>query len=151
MPNDKNIYLKDILINNVHEKYYLSDKAIKYITDKTRLNKKLTSINGEKTICLLSQYSQSLNGTFLCVDCNGRIDNKKTGTLPSRYYKGVETQGSSPFIFDGKYRKLTPIECERLQTVPENYTAIVSDTQRYKMIGNGWTVNVIAHIFSFIK
>jgi len=44
------------------------------------------------------------------------------------------------------WRKLTPIECERLQTVPDNYTAHVSNTQRYKMLGNGWTVDVIAHI-----
>jgi len=47
-----------------------------------------------------------------------------------------------------KYRKLTPIECERLQTVPDNYTNHVSNTQRYKMLGNGWTVDVIAHIFT---
>ena len=45
------------------------------------------------------------------------------------------------------YRKLTPIECERLQTVPDNYTNHASNTQRYKMLGNGWTVDVIAHIF----
>ena len=44
------------------------------------------------------------------------------------------------------WRKLTPIECERLQTLPDNYTEGVSKTQRYKMIGNGWTVDVIAHI-----
>ena len=44
-------------------------------------------------------------------------------------------------------RKLTPIECERLQTVPDNYTDAVSNTQRYRMLGNGWTVDVIAHIF----
>tara|TARA_R110000765_G_scaffold85481_1_gene164899 strand:+ start:5907 stop:6857 length:951 start_codon:yes stop_codon:yes gene_type:complete len=45
-------------------------------------------------------------------------------------------------------RKLTPIECERLQTVEDNYTNHVSNTQRYKMLGNGWTVDVIAHIFT---
>lgn len=45
------------------------------------------------------------------------------------------------------YRKLTVLECERLQTAPEGYTEGVSDTQRYKMLGNGWTVDVIAHIF----
>jgi site-specific DNA-cytosine methylase len=45
------------------------------------------------------------------------------------------------------WRKLTPLECERLQTVPDNYTAHVSNTQRYRMLGNGWTVDVIAHIF----
>ena len=44
------------------------------------------------------------------------------------------------------YRKLTPTECERLQTVPDGYTAGVSNTQRYKMLGNGWTVDVVAHI-----
>lgn len=47
--------------------------------------------------------------------------------------------------------KLTPIECEKLQGVKENYTAGVSNTQRYKMIGNGWTVPVITHIFKNIK
>jgi DNA-cytosine methyltransferase len=45
------------------------------------------------------------------------------------------------------WRKLTPLECERLQTVPDNYTDHVSNTQRYKMLGNGWTVEVIKHIF----
>ena len=49
-----------------------------------------------------------------------------------------------------KIRRLTPTECERLQTVPDGYTSIVSDTQRYRMLGNGWTVDVIAHIFSFM-
>ncbi len=51
----------------------------------------------------------------------------------------------------GAFRKLTPLECERLQTVPDNYTNSVSNTQRYKMLGNGWTIDVIAHIFSFIN
>lgn len=45
------------------------------------------------------------------------------------------------------FRYITPLECERLQTVPDNYSAIVSNSQRYKMLGNGWTVDVIAHIF----
>jgi DNA (cytosine-5)-methyltransferase 3A len=52
---------------------------------------------------------------------------------------------------DYRIRRLTPIECERLQTVPDNYTSFVSDTQRYRMLGNGWTIDVIAHIFSYIK
>ena len=51
------------------------------------------------------------------------------------------------------YRYLTPLEYERLQTVPDNYTKVdgVSNTQRKKMLGNGWTVDIIAHIFSFIN
>jgi len=51
-------------------------------------------------------------------------------------------------LIDWYIRKLTPIECERLQTLPDNYTEWVSNTQRYKMLGNWWTVDVIAHIFS---
>ena len=46
-------------------------------------------------------------------------------------------------------RRLTPLEYERLQTVKDNYTKNVSDTQRYRMLGNGWTVDVIAHILSY--
>ena len=49
------------------------------------------------------------------------------------------------------WRKLTVTECERLQTVPDNYTCGVSNTQRYKMLGNGWTVDVIKHIFEGLK
>ena len=48
------------------------------------------------------------------------------------------------------WRKLTPLECERLQTVPDNYTEGVSNTQRYKMLGNGWTIEVIKHILKNI-
>ena len=52
--------------------------------------------------------------------------------------------------YDFIWRKLTPIECERLQTLPDNYTACVSNSRRYKAIGNGWTVDSIAHIFSHL-
>ena len=52
------------------------------------------------------------------------------------------------YEIEGVIRKLTRLECERLQTVPDGYTSIVSDTQAIKMLGNGWTVDVIAHIFN---
>lgn len=52
--------------------------------------------------------------------------------------------------YNNQIRRLTPLECERLQTVKDNYTNHVSDSQRYKMLGNGWTVDVIAHIFKYI-
>lgn len=54
---------------------------------------------------------------------------------------------------DGDYlvRKLYPLEAERLQTLPDGYTEGISDTQRYKCIGNGWTVDVIAHIFRSLR
>ena len=54
---------------------------------------------------------------------------------------------------DGCYiiRKLTVTECKRLQTVPDTYAFPVSDTQAYKMLGNGWTVDVIAHVTSHFE
>lgn len=151
-PKDKDVSLQDVLFRDVDKKYYLTDKGTSYITKNERLKKKFTALNGGKALTLMSQYNQSKNGTFLCVDGNGRIDTEKTGTLTQRYYKGVENYGSNPFLLtDHKFRKLTPVECERLQTVPDNYTDCVSDTQRYKMLGNGWTVDVIAHIFKNLK
>ena len=73
---------------------------------------------------------------------NGRRFNtgEKAYTLTAQDKHGILT--------GGYIRKLTPIECERLQTVPDNYTSCVSDSQRYKMLGNGWTVDVVAHILS---
>jgi len=52
---------------------------------------------------------------------------------------------------DVYWRRLTPRECERLQTVPDDYTASVSNTQRFKMLGNGWTIEVICHILKNMK
>jgi DNA-cytosine methyltransferase len=54
-------------------------------------------------------------------------------------------------ISELQWRKLSPLECERLQTLPDNYTNHVSNTQRYKMLGNGFTVDVIAHILKGVE
>ncbi len=55
-------------------------------------------------------------------------------------------------VLIGNYiRKLTPLECERLQTLPDNYTEDFSPNQRYKMIGNGWTVDAIVHILKGLR
>jgi DNA (cytosine-5)-methyltransferase 3A len=62
----------------------------------------------------------------------------------------LDTGQTNAVEFSGKIRRLTPIECERLQTVKDNYTNHVSDSQRYKMLGNGWTVDVISYIFSYL-
>lgn len=63
------------------------------------------------------------------------------------------TGGKQRKIIDDNYqiREITPLECERLQTLPDNYTACISKNQRYKVIGNGWTVDIIAHILSNLK
>jgi site-specific DNA-cytosine methylase len=60
-------------------------------------------------------------------------------------------QKDNVLVSKDMWRKLTPLECERLQTMPDNYTNHVSNSQRYKMIGNGWTVDVIAHILKGIQ
>jgi DNA (cytosine-5)-methyltransferase 3A len=73
----------------------------------------------------------------------------KGATIPARARE--DGSGQNIVSVAGNIRRLTPIECERLQTVPDNYTNHVSDTQRYKMLGNGWTIDVIAHILSYLK
>ena len=76
----------------------------------------------------------------------GLMPNPKVGTVtPSlnNDHKISLTRDKDQEVY---WRKLTPLECERLQTVPDNYTNHVSNTQRYKMLGNGWTIEVIAHI-----
>jgi site-specific DNA-cytosine methylase len=87
---------------------------------------------------------------------NPNCDSKKHNTLTL----AIGRAGSSSEYMDSiskianltsNIRRLTPVECERLQTVKDNYTNHVSDSQRYKMLGNGWTVDVIAHILSYIK
>jgi len=72
-----------------------------------------------------------------------RKDNKSNAVITNSSKNQIE-------IGNG-YRKLTPLECERLQTIPDNYTEGVSNTQRYKMLGNAWTVDVVAHIFKNLK
>lgn len=81
------------------------------------------------------QRIYSVHGKSVTLSANGGGQGAKTGL-----YK-ID-------LPDGDYiiRKLTPIEAERLQTLPDNYTEGISNTQRYKCIGNGWTVDVIAHI-----
>jgi DNA (cytosine-5)-methyltransferase 3A len=76
------------------------------------------------------------------------IDKDKSSAVVANFFKGVPYNVLKDWDC---IRKFHPIECERLQTVPDNYTEGVSDTQRYKMLGNGWTVDVIAHILNFME
>jgi DNA (cytosine-5)-methyltransferase 3A len=75
-------------------------------------------------------------------------ENGKSGTLAARA-RNDESCGQLAMI-NKTIRRLTPIECERLQTVPDNYTNHVSDTQRYRMLGNGWTIDVITFILKHL-
>lgn len=191
-PKDKHILLKDILEENVIDKYYLSGKMISWLerhslkrgnefkkTDGNRSASCLTvsglknvnlsadfichntmprssttgkggsgplSRNDGKTYCLDTGQTNAieiLGGDFRYDEGYRWRDGGKSGTLC--------TNAESFAKIDSKIRRLTPIECERLQTVNDNYTAHVSDSQRYKMLGNGWTVEVIVHILKYIK
>lgn len=102
----------------------------------------------EKTNCLTSVEKDNI--IFIKQKARGYNKGnyfyKKSPTLTSNSWE------DNNHIYKGlKYRKLTPLECERLQTVPDNYTSCVSNSQRYKMLGNGWTVDVIAHILEKIE
>lgn len=73
---------------------------------------------------------------------------EKSPTITGSFEDNSKLLAVQDYIY--LWRKLTPIECERLQTLPDNYTACVSNSRRYKAIGNGWTVESIAHIFSHL-
>ena len=88
---------------------------------------------------------------------DGMVDRDKSHCIDANYFKGGNLKSyfekhRRQLVFNkASYRKLTPIECERLQTVPDNYTNYVSNTQRYRMLGNGMTVDIIAEIFGGLK
>lgn len=176
VPEDRGIFLRDIVQSKVPDKYYVDHftdrmrKNVKYDDSKTvallssmykgaqangmtlvavalrtrntpygRMKKPEAQHTGKANAITTVQSDSMIleaGGTFEVID----------GFL---LYKGCKFNINLP---DGNYaiRRLTPIECERLQTLPDNYTADVSDTQRYRQLGNGWTVDVIAHILRFI-
>lgn len=113
----------------------------------------------DKSYCLVASYSKGSNvrGSLLKgrrtmvaekVETSGIFEVKEGNVILSDTEKY-----KIKYLPDGFYnlRKLTPIECERLQTLPDNYTEGISDTQRYKCLGNGWTAEVIIHILSHIN
>lgn len=156
LPKDKKLFLKDILESEVDEKYYISEKRLKLILDGQSFGQSNTVLNGfEKSTCLSA--AMGMGGGYVPY-IRKEITPYQGDKIHYQYEKMqcLSAQGGNNLkgigYSDGnRIRKLTPIECERLQTVPDNYTDGVSDTQRYKMLGNGWTVDIIAHILSFIK
>lgn len=121
LPQKKKLYLKDILENNVNEKYYQNEGWLKWWEKNSgfQLEKGYSTLNADKAACLTKRMYACWNGNFIQDE------------------KGI--------------RRLTPIECERLQTVPDNYTQCVDDKFRYELLGNGWTVDIISHILKHMK
>ena len=176
MPEDKGILLKDILESDVPGTYNLSDKA----NERCKNNKRSRAFapGQEKSGALLAnQAKQSTDALYAIIDKsvkpsvakNIERDNEEILKSDKDFFTMNATSGfqdnkiglkKSPCLRAGNnctyaldditYRKLTVLECERLQTLPSNYTEGVSNSQRYKMIGNGWTIDIPAYIFSFI-
>lgn len=129
-PKDKQIMLKDIVQppEEVAGKYWYN-KEFTYNGDLNKVQCTL-HINGHRNM----KEVYNLNGKCNTLLCDGDGGNRQ-----KKVYQ------------NGKCRKLTPLEYERLQTLPDNYTNGVSDSKRYTTVGNGWTVDVIAHIFTGLK
>jgi DNA (cytosine-5)-methyltransferase 3A len=154
-PQDKGILLKDVLEDKVDDKYWVSDEKIAYINRQDNAKKMLD--NSNKSCCLVATYWKGGRDIQYIVGGDFRLDegfrwrdNGKTGTLAARGGVSNDITGRPLANINNKVRRLTPTECERLQTVPDGYTEGMSDTQRYKMLGNGWTIDVICHIFSYL-
>lgn len=121
LPEKKRIMLSDILEKNVDDKYYQNEGWLNW---------------WEK------------NSSFQLSKGYSTLNADKAACLTKRMY----ACWNGNFIKDKKgIRRLTPIECERLQTVPDNYTSFVEDKFRYEMLGNGWTVDIIVHILKHMK
>jgi site-specific DNA-cytosine methylase len=167
-PDDRGILLRDIILDDVDSKHYLSPEAIDYMdrlrNGKPRWEYHTNNLDG-KAACLTAnmhkgvpygvlRIPEATKKGYVEVQPNEGVDL----TFPnSKTRRGRRMEDKSNCLtatnydycwYDGYIcRKLTPIECERLQTFPDNWTEGISDTQRYKALGNSWTVDVVAHIF----
>jgi DNA-cytosine methyltransferase len=123
LPIDIKIYIEDILEQNFDLKYWLAEKNANLLSKKV-------DITGAPDICCIDVYNKRYK------------KDRKCPTLTHPCHNSIR------LLQNGRFRKLTPVECERLQNVPDGYTDKgVSDTHRYAMLGNGWTVDVITHLF----
>lgn len=151
-PTDANVLLKSILLKDndfddignaqtIKKSFPKFQKKYGYIPEKFNAYNVTEILDKSPTLSLGSMVTSSCATTLFIPNEKGKyiVKNKKI------FIDGIEYNTK---LADGNYllRKLTPIECERLQTLPDNYTEGVSDSQRYKMIGNGWTVDTIQWI-----
>jgi DNA-cytosine methyltransferase len=154
-PEDKHIYLKDIVEHGEVDRLKSYAIDANYYKGGSEAYLKRTYYGKSKRQVVKYQSARRLMvkngpvriGTDESIsghDYNKRIYSQegKSPTLNAHHGGNLEPKVAQD---DCHYRKLTPTECERLQTVPEGYTSGVSDTQRYRQLGNGWTVDMIAH------
>lgn len=126
------------------------DKKINGI-DYNKMNTLTTAISKDNLIMKINtNVVEIFGGDFRSDEGYRWRENEKSGTLMAQA-RTDGTAGQALAKIGSNIRRLTPIECERLQTVKDNYTNHVSDSQRYKMLGNGWTIDVIKHILNYIS
>jgi len=163
--------LKDLLEEEVSEKYYLSEKAVKYITTPQRIEKKFTQLNGDIALCMTAKGQMNWTGDFIKVKSNTKkgfevsnnviqinIERVESKTRRVRVGKEVaqtiDTK-SNQAVLTNRIRRLTPLECWRLQGFSDEQffkaQKVNSDTQLYKQAGNSITVNVIQKIIENIN
>ena len=164
-PKDRGIVLRDILQDDAEEPMY-SNIYGGFGEKKPRehFNKSVTiranSGGGSIPNVKLKDFDKNLarmttkegKAYALTASYNGAvawnsIEKKQRSMIPTGKQKTISVDNKQEVY----WRKLTPVECERLQTVPDNYTNHVSNTQRYKMLGNGWNVETVVGILKKIK
>jgi DNA-cytosine methyltransferase len=171
LPDDRGILLKDILENDIDDKYFLSeDTQVKWIEKGLVKDEKAKSMTatmhkgiGNDGVTLVVGTRQLIKlptNTKLGYDIAKEKEDGINISFPnSKTRRGRVIKGKTPTLQTsnniGIYenfsiRKLTPIECERLQGLPDNYTEGVSNTQRYKTLGNAFNVDVVAHILKHL-
>ena len=175
---------KDFSAQN-RQRLYWTNIPVKPWTDKGLVLKDILEVAGhvdrDKSFCLDANYWKGGNLKSYFEKNRRQLVFNRCLQVGEADIKGIDSikrvyspEGKSPalttcggghrepkvYVPPLKWRKLTPIECERLQTVPDNYTSKgimddkevkISNTQRYKMLGNGWTIDVIAHIFGSLQ
>ena len=156
LPEDRGILLKDILEEDVEERFYIK----KTMNLSTHQQTNLREVDEKAhTLCSTMHKGSHANGTTLIkMGHIGNSDNQatrvydtdgKSCTLSAHGGGGGAKTGL--YETNDRIRKLTPIECERLQGLPDNYTEGVATTNRYKCLGNAFNVDVIAHILGRVK
>lgn len=160
--------VEDILEDTVDTKYCIEPRRqiviceneikrrkIDYIKTDSQANR-IYNIHG-KAVCLCGDAGGlgAKTGLYampcLTPDRKEKRQNGRRFKPPHSKFYTLTAQDKHGVLTNNFIRKLTPLECERLQTVTDNYTGGASDNQRYKMLGNGWTVDVIVHILKNLK
>ena len=143
IPDDKGIILADILEDGVTDReksHFLDANYFKGGNLKSYFEKHRRQLVFNNR-CIQVGEASDIKG----FDIIKRVYSPE-GKAPTLTTMGGGHREPKVIVDELTWRKLTPLECERLQTVPDGYTEGVSNTQRYKMLGNGWTVDVVAHI-----